>query len=107
VNLMIWAVEHPRWCLPQYCTATDSQLPLDGGEHQSEPIGLDLRRVMTNRGGLSAAGVGSAYLTQAACPWPTETYLHLEADGEDMTIPLSQAAGVLAQLTDLLYEGTK
>lgn len=100
-------IQHPAWCSLRLCNVTDPSLPLDGSEHRSEPVVLDLQRAMTNRGPLSRTGSGSAYLTQAACPWTTETYLHIEAAGEDMTLPLTQAAGVLIQLTHLIDQGTE
>jgi hypothetical protein len=97
---------HPIWCSPTYCGVTDPNLPTHGGEHRSEPIVLDLRLVMTNYGALSATGKCSAYLTQAACPWTTSTYLHLETAGRDITQPVGQAAGVLLQLQQLIDQAT-
>lgn len=96
---------HPAWCSPQYC-GVDPDLPTDGGEHRSEPcVVTNLQDVMSNRGAVSGSGV--AYLTKSAQPWTTDTYLHLEADGEHLTVPLAQAAAILAQLTDLIHKGTK
>lgn len=97
--------DHPAWCSPRYC-GVDADLPADGGEHRSEPLVVDLRLVMTDRGAVSKTGPGAAFLTQAACPWTTSAYLHLEADGEHLTVPLFQAAAILARLTDLIREGT-
>jgi hypothetical protein len=96
---------HPSWCSPRWCRDGGNNVS-PYGEHRSEPRGLDLRGVTTDQGVLSREGVGSAYLTRADCPWPTETYLHLETDGIDMALPRSQAAAVIAQLTDLIREDT-
>ena len=97
---------HPAWCSPRQCTAVD-HLPADGGEHRSEPIGLDLRRVISSHGPLSASGTGTAFLSQAACAWTADTFLRLEAADTDMYLPLSQAAAILAQITDLIHEGSR
>ncbi|PRY24034.1 hypothetical protein [Pseudosporangium ferrugineum] len=99
-------IDHPTWCSPRLCTVVDT-LPADGGEHRSEPINIDLRLVVTDRGRLSPSGIGSAYITQAACPWPTNTFLRLEVPGNETSIPLVQAAEILAQLNDLIHEGTQ
>ncbi len=95
-----FACTHPIWCSPRLCTAAVPGLPLDGGEHRSEPIHLDMRRVFTTHGAVEAM---TASLTQAACNWTTETFLRLMAgDSTEIDLPLGQAAGVLAQLTELV-----
>lgn len=93
--------EHPRWCSPRHCSVTDANLPLDGGEHRSEPIRLDPCRVFTSRGAVRAT---SAYLTNAACAWKTETFLHLATDDDELTLPISRAAGLLHQLAELVSQ---
>ncbi len=91
---------HPAWCSPRLCTAAVLGLPLDGGQHRSEPRELDMRRVFTTHGAVEAM---TASLTQAACNWTTETYLRLvTGSGVEIDLPLSQAAGVLIQLTNLV-----
>lgn len=95
----VTTLAHPGWCSPVVCSAHDSSLPLSGGEHRSEPVLLDLRLVFTARGAVKAT---AAYLTKAACAWDTETFLHLATDNDDLSVPLSQAAGLLQQLTALV-----
>lgn len=94
-------MSHPAWCLARPCTVVDS-LPLDGGEHRSEPIGLPLRGAFNNQGAL---GPTTAYLTKAQCAWDTETFLHLDTAGNDLSLPLSQTAGLLAALSGLVEKG--
>lgn len=91
---------HPTWCSPRLCTADVPGLPLHGGEHRSEPLELDMRRVFTTHG---AVEVLTASLTQAACSWTTETFLRLvTGDQTEITLPVVQAAGVIAQLNEFV-----
>jgi hypothetical protein len=96
----VTGVTHPAWCSPRYCRDGGNQFS-KYGEHRSEPVGLDLRSVLASHRTAAPSGTGAAYLTRSICPWTTEAYLHLEADGESVSLPLSSAAGILAQLTDL------
>lgn len=91
---------HPRWCSPRQCKALGMER-----EHRSEPRGFDLRRVSSDNGPVSRSGTGTAWLTQAAMPWRTETFVHAEGGSFHLYAPLSQAAGFLAQLTELVEEG--
>lgn len=95
---------HPAWCSPNLCDATDPNLPDYGGPdyggaHRSEPIDLDTRRLSVGHAMVQAT---SASLYQAAAPWTVETFLLIRADGVELSMPISQAAGVLSQLAQLV-----
>lgn len=92
-------IDHPAWCSPARCTTRSAERTYERGEHRSEPIELDGRRLMTNRGAVPAT---SAFLSKAHCPWGTDTFLRLAYADDELTMPVSQAAGVLLQLTELV-----
>lgn len=93
--------DHPAWCSARLCTVVDL-LPPDGGEHRSEPVDMDIRRTFASGG---AVGPAIAYLTKAQCAWTTATFLHLATLTNDLTMPLDQAAGILADLARLVAQG--
>jgi len=90
---------HPDWCSPQHCELTDPNLPTDGGFHRSDPIAVNLDLLISPHGRVGAV---TAWLQQAACPWPTVVFLHV-AFGPDseLFLPLPQAADALSRLADL------
>lgn len=97
---MTSADTHPAWCSPRLCSADAPDLAPNGGDHRSEPRELDMRLVFTNVGPVEAM---IARLTQSSCSWKPEPYLRLvTGGGVETDLPISQAAGVLLQLTELV-----
>jgi hypothetical protein len=92
-------IQHPAWCSPRLCDVTDPALPMDGSSHRSEPIDLGLNAT------LGPIRVATASLVQASCPWPTDTFLVLAGEGDQIDMRLSQAAGILVRLNELVSQG--
>jgi hypothetical protein len=88
---------HPAWCSPRRCEVTDD-LPQERASHRSESIDLDVRGLWIPHRVIKAA---SAQLVRVTAPWPTNTFLVLVADGEEISMPLHAATTVLTQLTEL------
>lgn len=93
-------INHPAWCSPRCCREAGNDIS-PYGEHRSEPVDLDLQLVSVNYLTVSIEGIGTAYLTQSAPPWRAATYLRIEEEGKQLALPLSQATGILAQLSSL------
>lgn len=89
---------HPAWCSPNRCDATDPALPAYGGAHRSEPQPVDMKLLSVGYGPVQVASV---WLYAAAAPWKVATYLVALVDGVEISMPISQAVGVLTQLTQL------
>jgi hypothetical protein len=95
-------IQHPAWCSPTRCDATDPDLPVSGGAHRSDPLLLDLGPIII--GAPSDVRRVTATLFQVVRSWTTDRFLHLEAAGGEVSLPVDDAATLLAQLADLLAQ---
>lgn len=66
------AVEHPTWCDLTRCTATSAVA--QGGAHRGTPITVAVR-------GIYGTLEITAFLSQAHCQWPTDTYVDFGVQG--------------------------
>ena len=96
---VIATAEHPSWCSPGHCELLDPDLPAGDGFHRSEPITMSLDMLISPYGRISTA---TAWIQQAACPWPTVPFFHLRlAPDAELFVPLTQASEALHKLAAL------
>jgi hypothetical protein len=94
MNDTVPILEHPSWCNPMYCSASDVNLR---GRHMSTPVQLDVGFQV-----FFQPAIVRASLSQAAPGWPTDVYLLLEAGGGQVSLPVATAVRMRHALGSLL-----
>lgn len=90
---------HPWWCDRDRCTADPTATKIaDCGAHVSAPVELDLDGAW---GIKVSPGRDRAFLSQAAAPWPCETYLRIRVADIRLSLPVRSAIRVLEGLLAL------